>query len=184
MFLKLGAVIFAMLGFSGCAATGDIYSDVLKKQVVVDATKGRLIFYRTTATIAAAGRAARITTDGENSKYVNYGGFAIHAADPGPHYLNVYMGENFVRCELRVLVTADEELFFEVKPNVDRIMGEAVAAGMSAGFQASGRYTATAYYAGKGYDEGMSNCQGYFSIAQVSRENALKELVSIRESAQ
>lgn len=180
--MKLFSILFFVFSLSGCVGNGDLYHQVLKKQAVVDQTKGRLIFYRTTETMAAAGMSARVTVDNENLRYVSYGGFTIFDVVPGPHNLNVYLGEEGNRCEMHVAVAPNEELFFELKPNRDLILGNAIAAGGAALTSA----TIGGGYGGPGavHREGASNCRSYFSMTRILREQALKQLESLGESPQ
>jgi hypothetical protein len=180
MFGKLCAVMLVVSALTGCAASGELYNDVLKKQVAVDAEKGKLIFFRNTSTMAASGVAARVMVDNANLKYVSYGGFTIYPVPPGPYHLSVHLGVETNRCQMRVSVSPGEELFFELKPNKERIFSEAISGGINAGFAHKGIYGAPAPY----QEGAVPVCGSYFSMVQRSREDALRELESIRETKQ
>ncbi len=176
---KILSVLFAAIALSGCAASGKRYQEISPLPAAKESTNGRLTFFRTTATLAASGRDALITFNKGESRFCAYGGFTTIDANQGEHEISVGMKGSSENCEILVSAKQGEELFFEVKPNTDRILGESVTAGMNAGLRAKGIYGADSNSETK-----KRNCSGYFSVVPVDRDYALKQLESIRETKQ
>jgi len=80
---------------------------------------------------------------------------------------------------LTVNLKPGEERFYEIKPNRELILGQAISSGFGVAMAGHG-----VYGLGAGGPGTLSNCESYFSIVPVGRGYALKELANIRESKQ
>jgi hypothetical protein len=177
--MKSSMLVLIAVTLSGCAASGKLYNDMSADAVAMGPNQGRLTVFRTKETLVAAGRDVLVTLDHASGKSVGYGGFASIDTSAGQHGLSIALAGEKSRCEIGFSLEPSRELFFELKPNTGRVVGEAVIAGVSTGWAASGIYQTMS-----GQAADPNNCSGYFSIAPVDREYAQKQLATIRASAQ
>jgi hypothetical protein len=177
--MKSIVLLLSALALSGCAASGKLYSENAWDAEIQQPNQSRVTVFRTQATIVASARDALVTLDSRPSKYCAYGGYATLDIAAGKYVLNVGMTEDKYLCAISVELKPGEEQFFEIKPNTDLIMGEAISGGLAAGLASKGVYGAGGGGGGK-----AANCASYFSVAPVDRAYALKQLATIRESKQ
>lgn len=178
MAYKWSALAVIALSLGGCAASGMPYTD-LSQSPISNSAFGRLTIFRTTETMAAAGRDANIKVDSATTKYVSYGGYVSFDLSAGAHEINASMPGDETLCTVQVSLAPRDELFFEVKPASGRILGEAISAGFAVAGSMAGQYGGGVTFATTD-----KPCTGYFSIAPVERAYALKQLATIRESSQ
>lgn len=180
MQLRLTLLAMLALSLTGCAASGKLYDAASWDADITQPNQARITVFRTTETLLAAGRDAKVSLNSTGeSKYCAHGGYASFNSKAGKQVLSVELTPEQNRCEVPLTLLPGEEQFFEVKPNKDLIMSRAISAGFSAGLASNG-----VYGVGAGGSGQLPNCTSYFSLVPVAREEAVKLLVDIRESKQ
>lgn len=171
-----------MLG--ACSASGKFYKESTQLNLTVDPEKAKITIFRPNEFVAG-GRSAFITVNSKESKFIENGGFVLFDVTPQEHLIDVRLKDDKRYCEFRVNLAAGENRFFEIKPNSETIIANAISNGIAAGFNYAGEYASG--NAAASMSESSFNpkkCNGIFYIFSVEQNYALKKLESIRESTQ
>ncbi|SHG70393.1 hypothetical protein [Massilia sp. CF038] len=179
--MRFATIVLALVAITltGCAASGKPYDAQAWDLEITRPEQVRLTVFRTSETLVASGRDAKVTLNNRESKYCAHAGYASFTTVAGKQMLNVELTPETNRCEVRVDAKPGEELFFEIRPNKDLILGRAISAGVGAGLAHGGVYGTGNDPMGK-----MNNCQSFFSMVPVERSAALKILSDVHESSQ
>lgn len=159
--ILLTAILVSIL--TGCAATGERYSEQASTRAAVAPSDARLIVFRTKESTQYSGRAAAVNIDGNASGRCDYGGFNTFDVSPGRHVIKVDMWDSPGTCELPIEVTGGSSYFFEIQPRLGNLLSFLGGGIIGAAIESSGR-----------------QCGGSFSISPVEENAALQKLRELR----
>ena len=164
--IRIGLAILTTAFFVGCAATGKSFSEFNNSpESKAKPGESKAIIYRTTDSMLMAARAARIKLNGTEIASCERGGFVSIDLPRGINTISVDIWDGPGICALSALPTQPDLInYFEVKPRSSGIA--AMALGGLIG----------------GAIEGEKFCSGAFEIKQVTREEALQKLITLRKS--
>jgi hypothetical protein len=148
---------------SGCAATGQKYSEKLNATNVQTASSARLVVLRTRESSQYSARSVSVKVDGQSVGSCDYAGFNIFDVSVGKHSLIVDMWDSPGTCELPIDLAGGNEYFFEIKPRSGNLVGMLLGGIIGAAIETSGK-----------------QCGGAFAVEPISKDLAVPKLADLR----
>ena len=166
MLIKAGLGLLVSFVLVGCAATGKSFSEFSSSpESKVKPGTSKAIIYRTTESMMMSARAARIKLNGTEVASCERGGFVSVDLPAGTNTLSVDIWDGPGICALPATSTQPNLInYYEVKPRSSGIA--AMALGGLIG----------------GAIEGEKFCSGAFEIKQVTSDEALQKLSTLKKS--
>lgn len=157
-------LLFAALGITGCAATGETYSTDVLSRAAVQPEASRLTVLREGYTQYSA-RSVRVSLDGKPIGSVDHKGFNIFDVAPGLHTLAADMWDSPGKCEVALDLKPAETYYFAIQPRTGNLVS-----GLALGL------------AGMAIESAGKVCGGAFAINPVTKESAEQALPPLRLS--
>jgi hypothetical protein len=158
--------IFLLLGvLSGCAATGATYAKHISEASPQDASKARLVVFRTRENSQYAARAVSVKVNGEGMGSCEYAGFKVLDVAAGKHTLTVDIWDSPGTCNLPIEIAAGGEYFFEINPRSGNLLGTMLGGIVGAAIESSGK-----------------QCGGAFEVTAIEKNVAISKLADLKMS--
>lgn len=161
--MKIAALFVSILFLIGCTATGNLYSDYEKNLSGSRGKMARIFIYRTGENSQYSMRAARISLNKDAIGKIKHKGFNVFEVVPGVHIIAADLWDSAGSCALPVHLEEGREYYFEVVPRTENLMAGLIFGVIGTAVESTGK-----------------QCSGPFKIAEVEKEAALSQLVSLK----
>lgn len=156
-------LVTACVALSGCAASGAVYREQVAKSTPPAPNQARVTVYRTGESSQYSGRDARISLNGKPTIDVAYKGFNIVDVESGSHTLSVDIWDSPGSCALSVMLEANKDFFYEIKPRSANLVSFLLGGVVGAAIESSGK-----------------QCGGAFALIPVEKNLALPALLPLK----